>query len=271
MPQRNIIVSGSFDDVRSRHLRFLEQAARLGPVQALLWSDAAVEKFTGKAPKFSLAERKYYLDSVRYLSQVQVCDPPDADSLPFHAKADIWAMPEEEVTPAKAAWCQAHQIVCRPITAAEVAGFTPVSPDLILNPGHKKVIVTGCYDWFHTGHIRFFEEVSALGDLYVCVGNDANVENLKGKGHPLFREDERRFVAGAIRFVTQALITTGWGWLDAEPEIQRLHPDMYAVNEDGDKPEKRAYCEQHGIQYVVLKRVPKEGLPRRQSTDLRGF
>ena len=44
-----------------------------------------------------------------------------------------------------------------------------------------------------------------------------------------------------------------------------------AVNEDGDKPEKREFCEARGIQYVVLKRTPKEGLPRRQSTDLRGF
>jgi hypothetical protein len=46
---------------------------------------------------------------------------------------------------------------------------------------------------------------------------------------------------------------------------------MYAVNEDGDKPEKRAYCAGHGLEYVILKRTPKEGLPRRESTHLRGF
>ena len=43
------------------------------------------------------------------------------------------------------------------------------------------------------------------------------------------------------------------------------------MNEDGDKPVKREYCERRGIEYVVLKRVPKAGLPRRESTDLRGF
>jgi hypothetical protein len=59
--------------------------------------------------------------------------------------------------------------------------------------------------------------------------------------------------------------------MDAEPEIVQVKPDIYAVNEDGDKPEKRAFCEAHGIQYVVLKRKPKEGLPKRQSVDLRGF
>ena len=52
---------------------------------------------------------------------------------------------------------------------------------------------------------------------------------------------------------------------------QQIKPDIYAVNEDGDKPQKREYCHAKGIEYLVLKRVPKAGLPRRQSTSLRGF
>ena len=96
-------------------------------------------------------------------------------------------------------------------------------------------------------------------------------EFLKGKGHPMFPQEERRYMVQSIRFVKQALVSSGSGWMDAEPEIDRIKPDIYAVNEDGDKPEKRSFCEAHGIQYVVLKRTPKEGLPRRISTDLRGF
>ena len=138
-------------------------------------------------------------------------------------------------------------------------------------PSRKKVVVTGCYDWFHSGHVRFFEEVSELGDLYVVAGNDANVRILKGEGHPLLPQAERRYMVQSVRYVKQALISTGQGWMDAEPEIAVIRPDMYAVNEDGDKPEKREFCQTHGIQYVVLKRTPKAGLPRRQSTDLRGF
>jgi hypothetical protein len=71
--------------------------------------------------------------------------------------------------------------------------------------------------------------------------------------------------------VTQALVATGSGWLDAEPEIRAIRPDIYAVNEDGDKPEKREFCKANGIDYVVLRRVPRPGLPKRTSTDLRGF
>jgi cytidyltransferase-like protein len=137
--------------------------------------------------------------------------------------------------------------------------------------GRKKVVVTGCYDWFHSGHVRFFEEVSQLGELYVVVGSDENVRLLKGDGHPMFPQAERRYVVQSVRLVERALISSGSGWMDAEPEIAWLKPDIYVVNEDGDQPEKRGFCEARGIEYVVLMRTPKEGLPRRQSVDLRGF
>jgi cytidyltransferase-like protein len=138
-------------------------------------------------------------------------------------------------------------------------------------PGRKKVVVTGCYDWFHTGHVRFTEEVSGYGDLYVLLGNDANIRLLKGEGHPLISQDERRYVVGSIKYVKQAMISSGEGWLDADAEIRRLKPDIYAVNEDGDKGGKREYCAQLNIEYLVLKRTPAPGLSRRSSTDLRGF
>ncbi len=65
----------------------------------------------------------------------------------------------------------------------------------------------------------FTEEVSAYGDLYVIVGHDANIRLLKGEGHPLLPEAERRYVVGSIKYVKQALISSGDGWLDADPEI----------------------------------------------------
>jgi glycerol-3-phosphate cytidylyltransferase-like family protein len=87
----------------------------------------------------------------------------------------------------------------------------------------------------------------------------------------MFPQEERRYAAGSIKFVKEALVSSGDGWLDADPEIRRLRPDIYAVNEDGDRGGKREYCEQLGIQYLVLKRTPAPGLPTRRSTELRGF
>ncbi|HZI31738.1 MAG TPA: adenylyltransferase/cytidyltransferase family protein, partial [Candidatus Binatia bacterium] len=158
----------------------------------------------------------------------------------------------------------------RVFSADDLKGF-PEPPPMPSAPGKKKVVATGCYDWFHSGHVRFTEEASAYGDLYVCLGSDANVRLLKGGGHPLLCEEERRYVVGSIKFVKQALITTGSGWVDADPEIRRLKPDIYVVNEDGDKGGKREYCQKMGLEYLVLKRTPAPGLPKRSSTDLRGF
>ncbi|MBN2296910.1 MAG: adenylyltransferase/cytidyltransferase family protein [Pirellulales bacterium] len=135
----------------------------------------------------------------------------------------------------------------------------------------KKVLVTGCFDWFHSGHVRFFEEVAELGDLFVVVGHDDNIKLLKGESHPMFPAEQRRYMVGSVRLVKQAFVSSGNGWLDAEPEIERIEPDIYAVNQDGDRPEKLDYCRTHGIEYRVLQRRPKEGLPKRESTHLRGF
>lgn len=267
-----IIVSGSFDDIRSRHLRFLDQAAKLGDLYVVLWPDEMLEQIYGQPPAFPWAERRYFLGAVRYVKQVlPLAAVVDADSLPdLGIRPDIWADQEAEANGRRAAFCRQHGIAYRVFPATELHEF-PEPPPMPTPPGRKKVIATGCYDWFHSGHVRFTEEVSAYGDLYVIVGHDANIRLLKGEGHPLLPEDERRYVVGSIKYVKQALISSGEGWLDADPEIRRLKPDIYAVNEDGDKGGKREYCHELGIQYLVLKRTPAPGLPSRSSTRLRGY
>jgi len=272
-----ILVYGSFDDVRALKMRFLEEAARLGPLTVWLWSDETIQAVTGKPPRFPVAERQYFLEAVRYVQRVIVAKGQTnphalpAEAARFGPRA-TWAVLETELTPDHPAWCAAHGVPCQVIATGGLPEFPPApAMDLQGTPARKKVLVTGCYDWLHSGHVRFFEEASAYGDLYVVVGNDANVRNLKGEGHPLFPQDLRRYMAGAIRFVHQALITSGWGWMDAEPEVVRLRPDIYLVNEDGDRPEKQAFCSRHGLEYVVLKRLPRPGLQARSSTDLRGF
>ena len=268
---KKVIVSGSFDDVRSRDLRFLQEAAKLGELTVLLWSDEAVKKFTNQAPKFPFAERFYFLNAVRHVSHViEQGTETSADTLPENLRADIWADIESPANQAREKLSNAHGIQYRILTAQQLSGFPELAPTPA-TPGHKKVVVTGCYDWFHSGHVRFCEEVSAYGDLYVIVGHDANIRLLKGEGHPLLPEAERRYVVGSIKYVRQALVSTGDGWLDADPEIKKIKPDIYAVNDDGDKGGKREYCEKNGIEYLVLKRTPAPGLPKRTSTDLRGF
>ena len=271
MSARQIIVSGGFDDIKSHDLRFLEEAAKLGELTVLLWPDATLQRLTGKPPKFPLAERLYLLNAVRYVSRVVEADGANSfDTLPKNLRADLWAEVKATASPTREKFAAENKIVYRVFTTEELRGF-PEPPPMPSPPGRKRIAATGSYDWFHSGHVRFLEEVSGYGDLYVIVGHDANIRLLKGEGHPLLPQDERRYVVGSIKFVKQALISSGAGWLDADPEIKKLKPDAYAVNEDGDKGGKREYCEKLGIEYLVLKRTPAPGLPKRSSTELRGF
>lgn len=272
---KQVVVAGAFDDLRSGQIRFLEQAAKLGEVTALLWSDELVRQFEGKTPKFPEVERGYVLQAIRFVRHVHTVSRQfDGNALPEVPgfRPDVWAVRQSEGNAAQKSFCEARSLQYHVVRDEELSGFpeAPAAPPARA-PGRKRVMVTGCYDYVHSGHVRFFEEVSAYGDLYVVLGHDANLRLLKGPGHPLFPEQERRYVVGAIRCVTQALIATGHGWLDAEPEIERLKPDIYAVNEEGDRGGKREHCAKRGIEYLVLQRRPAPGLPPRTSTELRGF
>lgn len=132
----------------------------------------------------------------------------------------------------------------------------------------KKVLVSGCFDLLHAGHVRFFETAAAYGDLTVCLGADDNIMELK-RHAPHFTQEERRYMVGALATVHKARISGGWGYLDYEPDLDEIRPDFFVVNEDGDRPEKRELAEKYGVEYVVLPRTPREGLPVRSSTAIK--
>ncbi|MDD8026428.1 MAG: adenylyltransferase/cytidyltransferase family protein [Acidobacteriota bacterium] len=269
-----VAVVGSFDDLRARQVRFLEEAAKIGEVHAWVWPDAAVRRITGKPAKFSAGERVYMTQSLRFIKSAHIASGlPEAHAVPGLDvfKPQIWAVAESEAAVEKKAFCDGLGIELRIIPEKNLITIPPAMPLSPRLAHRRKVIVSGCYDWLHSGHIRFFEEASGYGDLFVDVGGDDNIRMLKGKGHPLLGQNTRLYMVLAVKYVKQAFIGSGFGWLDAAPEINRIKPDLYVVNEDGDRPEKREFCEDRGIQYLVLKRVPKSGLPRRDSTSLRGY
>jgi len=131
-----------------------------------------------------------------------------------------------------------------------------------------KVLVSGCYDLLHAGHVTFFETAAQYGDLYVCIGSDENIERLENHA-PKFPQQERLYIVQSIRFVTHARISSGTGMLDFEPDLVEIKPDFFIVNEDGSTEDKRRLCERYHVKYLVLPRTPKAGLPARSSTAIK--
>lgn len=133
---------------------------------------------------------------------------------------------------------------------------------------NKKVFVSGCYDMLHSGHVAFFKEAAQYGDLYVGIGSDATVWNLKAR-KTICSEVERLYMVKAIRYVKDACINTGLGMMDFIESVDRFNPDIFVVNEDGSSEEKRRFCAERGIEYVVLQREPDAGLEARSTTSIR--
>lgn len=133
---------------------------------------------------------------------------------------------------------------------------------------NRKVFVSGCYDLLHAGHIEFFRQASQFGKLFVCVGSDKTILELKNH-ESLMSEDERAYIVGAIKYVHETRVSRGSGFLDFLPEFIDIKPDVFVVNEDGHSQEKEQLCKDNDVEYIVLKRTPPRNFPARSSTSLK--
>ena len=87
----------------------------------------------------------------------------------------------------------------------------------------KKVFVSGCFDMLHSGHVAFFEEAATHGDLYVGIGSDRTISDLKGR-FTVNGERERLYMIKSLKVVKDAWINRGSGLLDFEEELrERAH------------------------------------------------
>lgn len=132
-----------------------------------------------------------------------------------------------------------------------------------------KVLITGCFDLLHSGHIKFIHNALQYGDeLYVGACSDANYRFTKGKD-PIYTQEERMFLLENIKGVTKVYLNTGNGKMDFENVIQEVHPNVLVVNTDGDTKEKRDICLLYNIKYIVLDRDVPDNCPERSSTSIK--
>lgn len=133
---------------------------------------------------------------------------------------------------------------------------------------NKKIFVSGCFDMLHSGHVEFFRQAAQYGDVYVALGSDKTIFDLKGR-QTINDQNERLFMVRSIRWVTDAFISKGSGILDFVEELKELQADYFFVNEDGHAPEKEELCKSLGIEYLISERVPHQNLSPRSTTILR--
>jgi rfaE bifunctional protein nucleotidyltransferase chain/domain len=106
-----------------------------------------------------------------------------------------------------------------------------LKPEVFLN--QKTVVVGGCFDVLHKGHVIFLEEAKKLGDqLVVLLESDERVALSKGSGRPIHIQSDRAIVLNALRSVDVVVCLSGIPDGAAYDElIQSIHPSIVATTE----------------------------------------
>jgi len=94
--------------------------------------------------------------------------------------------------------------------------------------GKKIVLVGGCFDVIHPGHIIFLEKAKEQGDvLVVLLESDKAVRKIKGIKRPYHNQDDRAQVLSSLKSVDY-VVTLPFFKSDSSYEelIKKIKPDM---------------------------------------------
>ena len=221
-----VVVEASLDNLRSDDVRFLQEAAALGPLHVRVPSDELVAELTGSPRPCSPPPSGCSSPSrCAGWQRAAIVDEPLAERRHAAAPRDgaVARGARGGRGPGVRAWPRAAGVRTTPVS--------PRGPRRVPRPRARPAAARRAPRRGHRllrlaplGPHPVLHGCRGLGALYVVVGSDRNVELLKGPGHPLQREEERRYMVGAVRSVHQCLVSSGSGWMDAEPEIAGSGP-----------------------------------------------
>lgn len=103
-----------------------------------------------------------------------------------------------------------------------------------MKEGKITVLVGGCFDILHPGHVIFLEQAKRAGDrLIVMLESDEKIKKIKGVNRPVHNQKERALVLKALKFV-DSVILLPFVETDEEYEAQvsKIAPDVIAVTKN---------------------------------------
>lgn len=136
----------------------------------------------------------------------------------------------------------------------------------------NNVLVGGCFDVLHIGHIRFLKKAKSLGNyLIVLLESDENIKKLKGVNRPFHNVKERKEVLESLRYVDE--IITLPKIIDNkiyDNLVKKIKPDIIAITE-GDLliERKQEQAKSVGAELKIIKKYKSHSSSK--IADLLGF
>lgn len=94
---------------------------------------------------------------------------------------------------------------------------------------HPIVLVTGCFDILHRGHIDLLSEAGMFGMVAVGINSDNAVRVLKGKGRPINKEQDRAYVLNHLQMVDRVFIIDD---IRVDKAIRSVAPNIWMKGGD---------------------------------------
>lgn len=92
------------------------------------------------------------------------------------------------------------------------------------------VLVGGCFDVLHPGHVIFLEKAKKTGDiLVVLLESDEKVRKLKGIDRPVHSQMMRAKILSALRYVDYVVMLPDMVDTEYDDLIGRIKPDVIAA------------------------------------------
>lgn len=137
--------------------------------------------------------------------------------------------------------------------------FTTLRALRLIHDYETLVLVGGCYDLLHVGHIEFLKACKKLGDrLIVSVSSDARVRERKGPERPIINETDRATMLSSLSVVDYVVIAPNPGReVPTVVVINELRPDVFATSDHNFESYARALSAQ-GTKVVHVPEIRKD-------------
>lgn len=122
----------------------------------------------------------------------------------------------------------------------------------------KIVLVGGCFDLLHFGHIHFLKTAKSFGDwLIVALESDENVRRMKGDARPIHTQAQRKEMLESLSFVDEVIaLPTMHTDMDYFELVRKIKPSIIAVTEgDHAKTKKMEQANEVGATLVEISKI----------------
>lgn len=138
----------------------------------------------------------------------------------------------------------------------KIIAFNQIS-ELINQISQPKVLVGGCFDILHLGHVRFLNEAKKLGTVLVALESDESLIKHKGHLRPIHKQDERAEVLSSLESVDYVLLLPFFSTHEEYFNLTKIiSPNIIAVTEGDDQLEnKQKQAKLVGAKVVVIPKI----------------